>query len=304
MGLKLPAGVKVINAVLRSGYAGVDVFLFLSGIGLYYSYKKEPDFRKFYKKRLMRVFLPYFFIGGAFWAFADLVLKRDFLLFLKDVTIISFWKDGTTRVWYVGLILLLYAVFPLIWSFVYRKEEVKNGRIGILIACVVCMNAVVSVWFPEWYDKVEIALTRIPVFLIGIGTAQRVWDMRAVRGREIVVLAMLLSLKIPMNLYGIKGVYQRYWCAVLAVSLCLAFSILLEMCDRNKVLCKLKRALVPIGTWSLELYIVHVWVRRFLMKSESSYAAGIFGIFLLVVISAFLTWLAVLAEKRVLYNKK
>lgn len=312
MGLKLPDGAEAINVIFRRGYAGVDIFLFLSGIGLYYSYKKTPDFRRFYKKRLMRVLLPYLFIGGTFWVCTDLGMKRDFLLFLKDMSLLSFWKDGTTRVWYIALILLLYALFPLIWAFVYRKESVVCGRIGVLIIGVVCVNAAVSVCFPEWYDKVEIALTRIPVFLIGIGTAQRVWEKRAIRAGEILLLIVLLCLKIPMHFYGIKGVYQRYWCAVLAISICLGLSVLCEVCDRNKMLCKLKGMLVPIGTWSLELYIVHVWVRRFLMKSDFSFVIGeydlnqygVVGFLLLVMISAFLTWLAVLVEKRVLYNKK
>ena len=43
----------------------------------------------------------------------------DIFLFLKDMSLLSFWKDGTTRVWYIALILLLYALFPLIWDFFF-----------------------------------------------------------------------------------------------------------------------------------------------------------------------------------------
>lgn len=41
----------------RCGNIGVDMFLFLSGIGLWYSWVKTPSFKQFYKRRLLRIFL-------------------------------------------------------------------------------------------------------------------------------------------------------------------------------------------------------------------------------------------------------
>ena len=39
---------KWINVIFRRGNVGVDIFLLLSGIGLYYSYRKDDNIRRFY----------------------------------------------------------------------------------------------------------------------------------------------------------------------------------------------------------------------------------------------------------------
>lgn len=42
-----------------TGAMGVDIFLFLSGLGLFYSFRKNPDIKAFYKKRLIRIIPTY-----------------------------------------------------------------------------------------------------------------------------------------------------------------------------------------------------------------------------------------------------
>lgn len=50
---------KPINFVLvKCGYGGVDLFVFLSGFSLYYAYEKENNYLEFIKRRLLRI-LPY-----------------------------------------------------------------------------------------------------------------------------------------------------------------------------------------------------------------------------------------------------
>lgn len=45
------------------GYVGVDIFLFLSGIGLPNSYKKSKSIGDFYLKRMKRILLPFLFMS-------------------------------------------------------------------------------------------------------------------------------------------------------------------------------------------------------------------------------------------------
>ena len=40
----------------RCGNVGVDMFLFLSGIGLWFSWVKNPSVWQFYKRRLLRIY--------------------------------------------------------------------------------------------------------------------------------------------------------------------------------------------------------------------------------------------------------
>ena len=50
-----------INNIKKLGECGVDVFLFVSGISLYFSYTKNQNIKDFYRKRIQRIFLPTLF---------------------------------------------------------------------------------------------------------------------------------------------------------------------------------------------------------------------------------------------------
>lgn len=54
------------NTILRIGYVGVDIFLFVSGLGLVFAWKKLPDIKVFYKRRFLRVYPTWLLIGGFF----------------------------------------------------------------------------------------------------------------------------------------------------------------------------------------------------------------------------------------------
>lgn len=50
---------KMIIEICNNGSMGVEMFLFLSGIGLYYSFSKKPKLLDFYKKRISNVYIIY-----------------------------------------------------------------------------------------------------------------------------------------------------------------------------------------------------------------------------------------------------
>ena len=111
------------------GSSGVEIFLFLSGMGLFYSLSKSPLVLPFYKRRLGRVLPTYLIVGGIGWLVIDILLKRRGLRsFLSDFSTYSFWRYGERLVWYVSLILLLYLFFPLLFRL--EKEIDLSGRDG------------------------------------------------------------------------------------------------------------------------------------------------------------------------------
>lgn len=40
---------RILNLIKTIGYGGVDIFLMISGLGLYYAYKKNNNIKLFYK---------------------------------------------------------------------------------------------------------------------------------------------------------------------------------------------------------------------------------------------------------------
>lgn len=91
----------VYNGII--GSTGVDVFLFLSGFGIYYSLSKKPTIIAFYAKRLRRVAFPYLIVGGIFWTIKDLIIENQSIIeFVYDYSLLSFWGEGTRAFWYIS----------------------------------------------------------------------------------------------------------------------------------------------------------------------------------------------------------
>lgn len=105
---------------------GVDLFLFLSGFGLVMaSQKKDLSVWQFYKKRLLRLFVPLWIILAVLLV-ADksilnisynwqVIVKSFFGLFQTA----DIYRDINSPLWYFSLILLYYLTFP----FVFKKKS-------------------------------------------------------------------------------------------------------------------------------------------------------------------------------------
>ncbi|MCD8008844.1 MAG: acyltransferase, partial [Clostridiales bacterium] len=90
------------------GNCGVDAFLVLSGIGLYCSYTKEPSTIRFYKKRGLRVVVPYLIIALPYVIWKDIVLNFSITKFLKDWFLITAFTQENRQCWFVALIIIMY----------------------------------------------------------------------------------------------------------------------------------------------------------------------------------------------------
>ena len=90
-GVSMPG---VVAKIVASGGLGVDVFLFLSGVGCYYSLSKLA-FRSvgsWYKRRLVRILIPYALMQIPFWIYEWCVGKFNLLDSLYTFSTIKFWE--------------------------------------------------------------------------------------------------------------------------------------------------------------------------------------------------------------------
>ena len=55
--------VKPLGFVAQYGFAGVEIFMMVSGFGLFFSLEKDASLKHFYKKRLLRIFPTYYILG-------------------------------------------------------------------------------------------------------------------------------------------------------------------------------------------------------------------------------------------------
>lgn len=310
IGMILPQPLNIINFVLEKGRGGVEIFLFLSGIGLFYSYSKNKNLKQFYQRRILRVVIPYFFIATPFWFIQDVLFYKDSWRFLKDISLFSFWTEGVTRMWYFGLLIPCYILFPLIFKIVYRNEENEKScvlRAALIIAAVIICNWALKKISPDYYQLIEIALTRIPIFILGILCGSFVKNNKEITWKQISVFCILYSYRMYTYEYGITGMWVRYWYCTLAILICFLFAYLFEVCSiKGKFLYVLRIA----GAYSMELYIVHVWIRKMFQKLDIDYlmyginlnAYGILNYCMVILVSCIVVFGFVKFKNMILYK--
>ena len=82
-----------ISIIVSYGGMGVNIFLFMSGIGLYYSLKRNGNIIDFYIRRAIRLIVPYLLIAGVWYGLKYLVIENNFLLFIYELSLLSFWIE-------------------------------------------------------------------------------------------------------------------------------------------------------------------------------------------------------------------
>lgn len=112
-GVQLP---PILSKLLTYGNQGVDIFLFVSGMGLYYSLEKihgASQLLHWYKKRYKRILIPYLIIATPFLLYITVENDENMWYFIKLISTISFWTDHIGA-WYIALLIPLYFISPLI----------------------------------------------------------------------------------------------------------------------------------------------------------------------------------------------
>lgn len=143
------------------GYCGVDICIFASGIGCYYSLSKDSDVLGFYKRRIMRIFSTY-------WCF--IIFWIVFKLFTNPITfreivgnvfgIQTFTGYGTNFNWYISGILILYLLAP-IFKLIIDKNNIKTN--------VFCVLVLIIISFAFWQTGALLMIaTRVPLFFVGM----------------------------------------------------------------------------------------------------------------------------------------
>ena len=174
LGKASTAAAVLLNTVRSHGNAGVDIFLLLSGLGLYYSFEKMPKALAFYRKRAVRV-LPPFLIVSVIWTGMD--CAGGLGVFLKRVFLLDFFTQGNTTCWYVNLLVILYLLYPLLHRFLRKRGCLAAA---VLIAVSVGIAFALRFLTPGLYGNISLAVCRLPVFICGAWLGRLVYEKKAV----------------------------------------------------------------------------------------------------------------------------
>lgn len=243
-----------IQQLLQSG---VDIFLLLSGLGCYYSFRKTPSVGKFYAKRLIRILPSY-----VMCVVADGILRAGFLggditTFYLNNYIVGFYFYGRLGVWFVGAILLLYLSFPLLYLAVNRSYRIVLIAVAVFMGCLL-----LPIWgkFPHSIVIIrELFLIRIPVFVVGACSGKLLFQKKeVVFSKRLCILVFVASIA----LFTINALWNTSDKWIISRALFLPFSFVIALSfsnifDKRKSINRNEnKALLFLGSISYELYLV------------------------------------------------
>ena len=255
---------KIWWYIRNAGFCGVDMFLFLSGLGLAYHLHRHPvrdlkGWMKFLGQRFSRiyvVFLPFTLIYALLdgWGVG---------MFLRRIVCLDqFTGNLYNFCWYVCCILLMYLLTLPLDSLAKRPGAAVLVGVGYVWALFALREILRA-------DLYAIAV-RVPVFVLGLCAARFSREERKIgtMGWLICVGTTLLGLVLS---YGLNSRLlasplpsgNAFVNVLLAPGLCVILAALFEVLDRWKWFAPVGRVLTFFGGISLELYLMQEWyVRR------------------------------------------
>lgn len=236
--------IKPLGFIAQYGFAGVDIFMFVSGLGLYHSLRRYSSIGFFYLKRAKRIFPTYYFVG----IIASIVLFHDNLLsYLFRYTTIGFWTGGLYFEWYIPSIVILYLLAPA----VYRMLLHCNLLLWISCLCILILSFFIVRDHILSGEKFFF-FYRIPSFIGGMYCSKLIEEGGS--SRHFLYLA-LIGIPFFTIFYPIH--HDIYLFKYYALFFLLP-SFLTIMCFICKFMGRFNVILQEIGSASLEIYLIQM----------------------------------------------
>lgn len=246
--------------LVRIGFCGVDIFFFISGMGLVSAIEKYT-LKTFWIRRYKRLIIP----------FIAIVLIRGYFEAWNTIHFIKvasgyalFFKDTESILWFATAIAIFYFVFPL-----YYKVFIKTSNKIIFTIIFIEVWCLISVLVSEYINTDIYGVTnRISVFALGVlfGWIGKNGDIE-ISKQKIGLLCMT----------GFLGVFLSYMtnyrklyllvpvsnCCIpnclMSLSICFLLPFLFKHCALKKYICAV---LGFLGMISYELYCIQELPRQ------------------------------------------
>ncbi len=280
--------------IKNTGFCGVDMFFFLSGMGLPFAIAKS-SLGQFYYKRLRRLAIPFLVIATV------RMLTEQWLFgnYLKAITGYSFYTSNMyTLLWFVPAIASFYLVFPLYYRFMSRSNNPYLFTATVLVIWLLLSNVLDGHLREDLYGFTN----RIPIFLLGIlfGWAGKNGKSFTYKASHIVFLFSLLALGIYLsyrsNYIGVYILVPVSNCcipnALMSSSLCCLISLGLKKLSGTFIR---GRVLKFFGLFTLEFYCVQEWLAGRILNSilemTTPFLANILFLLFVILFAYALYWI-------------
>jgi peptidoglycan/LPS O-acetylase OafA/YrhL len=191
-GVTLP---HFLSKIFSLGNYGVDIFMFVSGIGMFYSIdNNNMPLTLWYKKRLVRIFVPYLLISVPYCLTRTIFYDFTFTEIILNITTAEFWVLHRGA-WFVSAILPLYLVTPVL----YRKNSSNKERliVALTVSTLMIVLSRISISDNALIHNIQFVLGRMPMFIIGYYIATNIRNKDCMQFKHILSIIM----QAPKNLH-------------------------------------------------------------------------------------------------------
>lgn len=238
-----PFDSKIINFFVLCGYCGVDIFVFLSGFGLYYALKKGPTYKEYIKRRFLRIF-PYNVPAAIF---GDILYKQGLLVSIFDILGLSIFIRNDLLFWFSSFIIVMYLIYPFYYK-LFKKSPFVVTVVTIVITSIICLKIKPS-YFQILYELYRI----IPVCLGTLFAYMNDKDLMKPIHCWLCVFVMIVGWILMYYMYHNMGNELQHVAplALIAPGMIILFSWII---DKLKFL---QKPLNYIGQYTFQFYLIH-----------------------------------------------
>lgn len=252
---------KYISFVKNIGYGGVDIFMFASGLGTYFSYTKDYDSTAFIQRRLARlapVYLPFIVI----WLFYKF-LQGEYpvnAVIGNIFAVQGFTGLGNEFNWYITGLLVVYILAPYFCGLIDRINKLQIFLLFIVTLLIIS----ISFWEAQ---AAIIIVTRLPIFVIGMYFAKlsKNNENKLTSKSGVFLVGVMLAGLIILKLFYVKSpqylwLYGLYWYPFILITpgLCILISVFAEITQNINLAKGFLKILEKIGEYSFEIYLIHI----------------------------------------------
>jgi Predicted acyltransferases len=308
--LRVPTDLAVIDFIRSVGYGGVDIFLFLSGFGLYFSMsRKNFEIKKYYRSRFFRIIPEYWVvIGFVFLAQMDFSARAFYLLICKATTL-GYWIGYRDESWFISCILFLYAIYPIYFK-LFKKYGLKASLhfigAGFSLMLIYALTCIFFYDSKNYGGFIILTYARIPIFFIGAifgHWAKDGCNIKLTKRLKVIGLSAAIIASVALVFFQTFLFYALQTCSlaylpyiIITPVLCMLLAIFF---DKYKTVDKI---FTVFGLMSLELYLCHIFIYKlffdfidFLDKDSSN--------ILTMLISFFAAYALYIVNKKVLTRR-
>lgn len=263
--------VPILQFIKEIGYFGVEICLFASGFGCYYSLEKDSHALRFLKRRAKRL-CPVYLCFIIPWLLCKLYVGHfplsAVLGNLLGVQSLISWDYHFN--WYIGCLVVFYILAPY---FKQITDTCQSSRSELLVLLMLVLCGI-----PFWcHDHLIVIVARLPIFYLGMiyakhavtgsSISQKSWLLHILASLCGIMTLLFVFFRFPNKVWS----YGLCWYPFILIvpGLCMALSKFAFFFETHPRMHWLNALLNTIGSFSFEVYLIHVFLYETIMPRIS-----------------------------------